>query len=347
MILLFTSVIFFLTGRPLFAAEVIQVWPKKNRIEISTDDGRKWANQDRVCLSRNGKKLGCGRVIEMKEEKKSAIVEIDTPALDVSKKTVRDSPSFTYLELVFGNAKIKKGDEVEWLGGGDTPREPATAIEDIPIQNIEPETKKNGDVLTEGSGKDDLLMTADGIGEKKKDSPKVEKASREPQSEENNVPVMDTRISPEKPDEKAPLSDLIVGLNYIFPNLQYQQGLSNHLTTGLTAIYLGTPVGTGDLKAGGGLITLNYYSEKLFSGNWIQLGAGYYGVTLSSSNGKSDSFRTPVGMALVGWRFTWENCINFGFAVGAQYLFQAKTANVDVGFSGLFPSISLDFGVAF
>jgi hypothetical protein len=48
-----------------------------------------------------------------------------------------------------------------------------------------------------------------------------------------------------------------------------------------------------------------------------------------------------------GWRWQWDNGLNFGFAVGLNYLTKVKTANVPLDSSNLLPSILMDFGFSF
>jgi hypothetical protein len=311
---------------PLVAAEVLAVYPKKNHVVISQDSDHTWRNDDSVCFTRHERQIACGKII--KSQKKSSLVEIESSEQAIKRKTIHDSPTYTFLELEFEKAPVKKGDTATYTGSenrglSSTAQLPPPENSGVsPLLGISEDTKKSNERV----GQEDLLFTTT--------------ENRDPAATESSNDTFGRGGDP------RPLSNILAGLDYIFPNVQYQQSVSNHFAVGITAMYMSAPIGSGSLSALGGYLTLNYYSQKSFTGIWAQFGAGYYSESLTL-NGNSDSLSTPAAIAVVGWRFLWDSGLNFGFGVGAQYLTQAKTANVDLGFSGLLPVISMDLGFAF
>ncbi|MSP18603.1 MAG: hypothetical protein EXR74_03415 [Bdellovibrionales bacterium] len=141
-----------------------------------------------------------------------------------------------------------------------------------------------------------------------------------------------------------PTSNLTVGFNLIFPTLEYQQSFSDHSAVGVMPLFMNYSVGEGSLKGTGCFFNYHYYTEDPFNGYWGKTGLGIYGLT-ASYNGIEDSNIAPAIGASFGRRFFKNKNLNFGFAVGGQYLF--ASTNTGLPFSGFIPSLIVDIGFAF
>ncbi len=151
-------------------------------------------------------------------------------------------------------------------------------------------------------------------------------------------------IVPSNTPSKKEDSNLSVGVSYIFPMFHFQHRLSDTFSLGIQSVlvdYL-TPVGN-KLRGYDGRLTVNYYQQSLYEGLWIQ---GAFGIALLSAtnNVDTESLTLPTSSVLLGWRWKWESGLNFGFGAGAQYIFNAKTQNFNLDFSGVWPALTLDLG---
>ncbi len=141
-----------------------------------------------------------------------------------------------------------------------------------------------------------------------------------------------------------PTSNLTVGFNLIFPTLEYQQSFSDHSAVGVMPLFMNYSVGEGSLKGTGCFFNYHYYTEDPFNGYWGKAGLGIYGLT-ASYNGTEDSNVAPAIGASFGRRFFKNEKLNFGFAVGGQYIF--TSTNTGLAFNGFIPSLIVDIGFAF
>jgi hypothetical protein len=298
---------------PLFGAHVIKVFSDRPEIILSQDKERPWIVGDRVCIYHQNQEVGCGNIVRTLPKRAYCVLKDQHDTL--KKKTVTDNSSSTYLELVFGAMVARQGDRVE-LTSFENPIPDSETTKEI-VDGLNGLRRKPA---MEGSleGKDDLLLTLD--------DEKVDQ---------------DERLL-----YHGNLSDLTVGLNYIFPTIHYQQAVWDHVTVGLMPIYLSTPTGSGSLSGVGGYLTLNYYGLEPFRGLWIQTGGGVYSLNTTVA-GTGYSYFSPAAVGTVGYRWYYESGLNFGFGVGVQYLFTSNPSDVSLDFSGLLPSIAMDIGFAF
>jgi hypothetical protein len=91
---------------------------------------------------------------------------------------------------------------------------------------------------------------------------------------------------------------------------------------------------------------VSFYENGWFKGMWVFGGVGLLQLKASLSGGEA-SFSSILVSAGSGWRWQWDSGINFGFAVGLNYMSKVKTPAVPLDASNLLPSILMDFGFSF
>ncbi len=141
-----------------------------------------------------------------------------------------------------------------------------------------------------------------------------------------------------------PSSSFGLGINYLFPEIHYQLGLSDHFSIGANLMLLEYPAARAiSLKGTGALLNLNYYSEALFQGLWMQVAGGTYSLRLT--DGTSDSNFNRIGViGQIGWRWFWGSGANFGFGVGAHYILGFPKDILNTNFNGFLPSLTMEIG---
>ncbi|MBI4402752.1 MAG: hypothetical protein HY537_01245 [Deltaproteobacteria bacterium] len=149
-----------------------------------------------------------------------------------------------------------------------------------------------------------------------------------------------------KQESMDPLSAIGAGLTYIFPTVYYQQMLTHHFASGISPMMITHPIDNGSIKAWGAYVTFHYYWTSEFRGVWLQTGGGFHFITAMNSRGQ-DNIYSPAFLATIGWRWLWNKGITFGLAGGFQYLLNTKSELINASFSGLFPALVFDVGVAF
>lgn len=138
-----------------------------------------------------------------------------------------------------------------------------------------------------------------------------------------------------------------LGVDYIFPTLQYQFGLATHFSFSVKTMLMDYEMSPDlRLKGFGGFLTLNYYGDGDFSGAWLELGAGRYSTLLIKPEITSEKV-VFAAVGHFGWRWRWENGWSFAFGAGAQYLFDVKTAANGKTSAEVLPSLALDLGFLF
>jgi len=300
-----------------FCAKVIEVRAAEDMLVVTHEKDRAWIPGDRVCISRRGSELACGDVRSVTET--TALVKITTQRERVSKKVLQDNRKGSFIELVFGKDPVKKGDEAEYAGETEQPLDESAT--DIIVQGLvnlnrfsEPAERRPTAI-----NKDDLSIE------------------------------LDTRL-PDDDDDRAlhhgNLSNLSAGLSFIYPTFHYQQALHENFAFGIQPIFVSATAGNGTVKGLGSYLTFNYYGIEPFHGEWLQLGVGVFGLN-ANVNGTESKYYSPALQATAGWRWYWDTGLNFGFAVGAQYLIKSQPDNQSIDFGGLLPVVALDFGFSF
>lgn len=139
---------------------------------------------------------------------------------------------------------------------------------------------------------------------------------------------------------------LNASLNLFYPTLTFQLGLSPSIALGLRPAFFRLRSETSTLSAYGAMLTVNYYRDHHFKGLWGQAGIGayFYSITQGAS---SESPKTLVGLATIGWRLRFKTGLNIGIAGGVQYIGSPNSTLVAVEFDGIRPIAVLDAGFAF
>lgn len=147
-----------------------------------------------------------------------------------------------------------------------------------------------------------------------------------------------------------PISIVSVGMNYVFPQIQYQQAMSPKWGLGMMAMYVSHSVDNdnGSLTGPGFFFTYNRYYTGALNGIWWQLSPGAFRFTVKNGT-LTESGVYQVGvLATVGYRYSWKDKVNFGFGVGGMYLpFGRNAGDTGLAFNGFIPSVSLDAGILF
>jgi len=140
---------------------------------------------------------------------------------------------------------------------------------------------------------------------------------------------------------------LLVGVNYRFPEVQFQQLFASRWSYGILCEGIILRNGDLSLKGFGTMMTLSYYGGSLFKGFWAMAGAGLHIVNLQldASEASRSSVASLIGQITLGWRFRISD-FSFGLAGGTQYFMSPQTHAV-VQRSGFLPSVLFDVGFIF
>lgn len=276
-------------------------------LEISSAKPRPWEIEDRVCVNRRGKRIACGYVIDT-TEKGNATVDLYYRRQSHSTEEWEDS-----ITLRFNEEVARKGDTVTLDAKSLRPK----YVDDTPL---------NSELEHEN------LLALEKASPASRGLASTDEASFLKFREENKT--------------TGHLSNVSAGMNYVFPNFQYHQAVSDHSATGVMPIYLSGPAGDGALSGFGAFFNYHYYSNKPFDGYWLQAGLGLYALkaTKGALSGNGLSF---AGSVAVGKRWLWKDGLNFGFAVGLQKLLNSNPGSVPLNFSGIYPALVMDLGYAF
>lgn len=136
------------------------------------------------------------------------------------------------------------------------------------------------------------------------------------------------------------------GLNFFFPNLNLQKGVTPKFSLGLVPFYFNFTSNDTSVGAYGGYFTFNYYQSDYFRGLWVQLGPGLYFFNAKTGE-VSESAKSFAAMATVGWRGYWDLGLNIGVGAGVQYVREPDIRSVEVRSSNFQPLVILDLGFNF
>lgn len=288
-----------------------------NTVTVTHGLERSWAQGDRVCFYRDSSEVACGEITNATH--KTAIVDIKSFRDGVTNQTKSDGTSGAYVELVFGRLQMKKSDTPR-LAVGPSERTPADeSHQQILVEGLVDLRRSTQALENQTAGKEDLLT---------------------------EIPHID-RDDDERRLDHGAISMLNLGMNYIFPTIQYQQSVSDGVAVGVMPMYLSTPVGNGKITGYGVFLTLTRYSIEDFHGDFISLGLGYHRLNATVGTGPEVEYNSPAALVNFGWRWMMDSGVNFGFALGIQYMLSPRPAASSLDFSGLLPSIALDCGFAF
>lgn len=147
----------------------------------------------------------------------------------------------------------------------------------------------------------------------------------------------------------VPISrNLSLGVNYLFPQVSFQQLFAEKWTYGILCEALIAKSGPKILKGIASLLTLNYYGGGTFRGLWLSAGVGVHLVNVQPNDDESlrSSVTSLVFQGNVGWRVRFNRSVNFGLAVGGMYFIDPSLHPYTM-LSGLNPSVIAELGYSF
>ena len=136
---------------------------------------------------------------------------------------------------------------------------------------------------------------------------------------------------------------------YFNPELHFNVRLNEKFSMGLEGIYSKFKNNATDVSMAGGFLNFSYYHTNATFRGWVfQFGPGYYSLNL-----KYRTVEEGLGMfamrGQVYWRGTAKAAFNmdFGFGVGAQWVFDKPSALIVYDFRGFLPFANFFVGYQF
>ena len=144
-------------------------------------------------------------------------------------------------------------------------------------------------------------------------------------------------------DEWRPSVSLSVGANWINPTASFEFGITDNLSIGLVPGYYKISSSGFASTNVGAQATVNYYSDKLFEGLWIQAGPGYYQSTFTYLTTQA-SVTGKSFLLTGGWRWCMGR-FSIAMAAGVQYFDISEAGSNGVKFWYWNPSAILHLGI--
>jgi len=136
------------------------------------------------------------------------------------------------------------------------------------------------------------------------------------------------------------------GVNVFYPQIHFQYAVGDHYTIGLLPGYYFYRIDGVESKNFGGLFTVSYYLNNLFTGPNILYGIGFYAADITFAG--TESLASFSMLLTFGWRWILGKNINLGVGGGAQWFLTDKSSPVlPFRFSVLRPSVMVDIGFLF
>lgn len=291
--------------------QILNMDLSRDEVIVTNDDSRKLEDGDKICFYRGQVEVGCGQVISLTPF--DATVKLLNHSGDIhTARTEKNNATESYVELVFEKIEVQKTDRAVFKGAAEKTQ--ADLTNQTLLEGLVQLRRSVASQRDNLYGKEDLMIET-----------------------EKRILDYDSNF-----DHRL-MSNISLGVNYIFPTVSYQQRVMDNIILSVTPTIVNTPAGNGNVGGYGMYVTLNHYGIEAFHGDWLQLGAGF--MKLSSGDAHWNS---PALIATAGWRWFFDGGINFGTGIGLQYFLNRKPANAaSVDFSGLLPSVIMDLGFAF
>ena len=282
----------------------------RNEVIVTNDDTRKLEDGDRICFYRRNIEIACGLVVSTSPF--DSTVKLTSPGESLrAAKTEKDSASESYVELVFEKVELERSDRAEFKGSIE--KTPTDLTNKTLLEGLVQLRRSVASSRDNLYGKEDLLKEV-----------------------ETKVLAYDDSYN------HRLLSNVSAGFNYIFPTVSYQQAVWDNLVLAINPILINTPGGSGTVSGYGMYLTMNHYGLEAFHGDWLQFGVGFMKL-----NSAGVDWTTPAVIGTAGWRWFWDDGLNFGLGLGAQYLLTSTPATANIDFPGILPCLILDLGFAF
>ncbi len=136
---------------------------------------------------------------------------------------------------------------------------------------------------------------------------------------------------------------------YFNPELHFNVRLAEKFSMGLEGIYSKFKNNATDVSIAGGFLNFSYYhTNAAFRGFVFQLGPGFYSFNLKYRT-VEDSLSLFAMRGQVYWRGTAKAAFNmdFGFGVGAQWVFDKPSPRIVYDFKGFLPFVNFFVGYQF
>lgn len=291
--------------------QILNMDLSRDEVVVTNDESRKLEDGDKICFYRGKIEIGCGQVISLTPF--DATVKLLNHSSDIrTERTEKNSPTESYVELVFEKIELQKNDRAEFKGAAEKTQ--ADLTNQTLLEGLVQLRRSVASQRDNLYGKEDLMLET-----------------------EKRILDYDSNF-----DHRL-MSNVSVGVNYIFPTVSYQQRVLDNIILSVTPTLVNTPAGSGNVGGYGMYVSLNHYGIEAFHGDWLQIGAGFMKLTSGDAH-----WNSPAILATAGWRWYFDGGINFGTGVGIQYFLTRKPATASsVDFSGLLPSVIMDLGFAF
>jgi len=343
--------------RPAFLeTAVLSIDKESNSVQVRQGIYEKWREGDRICAMNGGKEAACGDIAQQNDIAAAFRADRSVENIEVgSWARGRPKTSIVYQVAADQSAIVathdlsapwKPGDALcvqrrgyEIACGKVRQANELAALVEI-MQKSEAAIVVGESVREAGAGNSEALQKPPVLAATPPNAPAALAEGEDDERDPAAQIEVSQMVGPPK------MGNVLAGANYVFPGARYEQALGQHWSIGAGALLVAYPVAGGTLKGTGITGNISYYEAGWFRGLWLYAGAGMLNLK-AALNGVEEPLSTLLLSGASGWRFQWENGLNFGFAVGLNYLTKVQTPSVPLDTSRLLPSVVIDFGFAF
>ncbi len=135
---------------------------------------------------------------------------------------------------------------------------------------------------------------------------------------------------------------------YFFPELYFNARVGDQATLGVEVIFSKFSSDASSSTLAGAFFNCTYYEKAVFNGLGFQVGPGLYSLGLTE-RGLAETLHMPAIKGQVFWRGTAKAAFNldFGLALGAQYIFGKDSPIISYRFRDLLPYVNFFVGYQF
>ncbi len=340
--------------RPAFLeTSVLSIDKASNSIQVRQGIYDKWREGDRVCAMNGGREAACGTIVQLNDVAAAFRADHSVEGIQIG-SWARGRTRTSYVYQVAGDqsamiithnldAPWRQGESVcvqrrgyEIACGKVLQGNALAALVEISVKSDYP-VSVGDNIRTAGSGNPEALNRKPIIAA----APPAALAAMAEEDREPAAQIIASEyVGPPR------MGNVLLGVNYVFPGARYEHAFDQHWAVGLGGMLVAYPTGGGTLKGTGIVGNVSFYEAGWFRGLWLFAGGGMLNLK-AAMNGVEEPLSTIMLSGGSGWRWQWDNGINFGFAIGLNYLMQVQTPNVQLDASRLLPSVLMDFGFTF
>lgn len=145
-----------------------------------------------------------------------------------------------------------------------------------------------------------------------------------------------------------------LGIDYLFPMIAFEQGISAHWTIDFRITYVSMTAPRGQRVGGvGTYFNLSYYPDRLFRGWWFLGGISTWftyitdpTITTPVSAGREKQVMLAV-LGGAGYKLLLWDRLTLGAALGFRFTLNPNTAKFDTGYSPFMPVAIAEVGLRF